>query len=391
MNCLNLLLLISFLESFATVCVERGIYFFGTEQLKFDKPTNLWLALGFGLAYMSGAMLSHRFARRLREKPQLVVALWAQVLAHLGLALLWRRPEFIFAGNMALGFLNGAKWPVIESYIGAGRGTADTARAIGLFNIAWAAAVPLALIFAGPVIGSSCPQLLFVAPAVVNAISLFLVRPLSVSPAHMPPDHPERPSESMMFRLGNLLTGSRLLLLCSFASMWVLAALMPILFTERLGQSVQCSSGLSSLVDLVRFGAFVLLFLYSGWHFRLRYLALSMVGLPAGFFMVLYGSNLPVVLSGEAVFGLAAGLIYFSAMYYAMVVQNAAVEAGGMNEGIIGTGFAIGPAAGLIGLALQHALGGRQVGMLLGLGPVLVICSVIAATRLAKARVRDGA
>ena len=388
MSLLRRLLLISFLESFATVCVERGIYFFGTERLQFSDQTNLWLALGFGLAYMSGAMLSHRFARRLREKPQLIAALWAQVLVHLGLALLWRRPEFIFIGNMTLGFLNGSKWPVIESYIGAGRGTADTARAVGLFNIAWAASVPLALIFAGPVIGSDYPQLLFVAPAVVNVISLFLVRPLSISPMHMPSDHPERPSEAMMFRLRNLLTGSQLLLLCSFASMWVLAALMPSIFSVRLGQSIQWSSGLSSLVDMVRFGAFVLLFLYSGWHFRLRYLALSMVGLPLGFFMVLYGPNLSVVLSGEAVFGLAGGLVYFSAMYYAMVVHNAAVEAGGMNEGIIGTGFAIGPAAGLIGLALQHALGGRQVGMLLGLGPVLVICTVIAATKLAKARMR---
>jgi hypothetical protein len=388
MNYLGLLLLISFLESFATVCVERGIYFFGTEKLQFSDQTNLWLALGFGLAYMSGAMLSHRFARLLREKPQLVIALWAQVLVHLGLALLWRRPEFIFIGNMTLGFLNGAKWPVIESYIGAGRGTADTARAIGWFNIAWAAAVPLALIFAGPVIGSNYPQFLFVVPAAVNVVSLFLVRSLSVSPVHLPPDHPERPSEPMMFRLSNLLTGSRLLLLCSFASMWVLAALMPSIFSVRLGQSIQWSSGLSSLVDVVRCGAFVLLFLYSGWHFRLRYLALSMVGLPLGFFMVLYGPNLPVVLSGEAVFGLAAGLVYFSAMYYAMVVQNAAVEAGGMNEGIIGTGFAIGPAAGLIGLALQHALGDNQVGMLLGLGPVLVICTLVAASRLVKARSR---
>jgi MFS family permease len=388
MSLLRRLLLISFLESFATVCVERGIYFFGTERLQFSDQTNLWLALGFGLAYMSGAMLSHRFARRLREKPQIVIALWAQVLAHLGLAVLWRRPEFIFIGNMTLGFLNGAKWPVIESYIGAGRGTADTARAVGLFNIAWAGAVPLALIFAGPVIGSNYPQLLFVAPAVVNVISLFLVRPLSISPAHMPPDHPERPSEPMMFRLRNLLTGSQLLLLCSFASMWVLAALMPDIFTVRLAQDIQWSTGLSSLVDMVRFGAFVLLFLYSGWHFRLRYLALSMVGLPVGFFMVLYGPNLSVVLSGEAVFGLAAGLVYFSAMYYAMVVHNAAVEAGGMNEGIIGTGFAIGPAAGLIGLALQHALGGRQVGMLLGLGPILLICTLVAASKLAKARER---
>ena len=62
------------------------------------------------------------------------------------------------------------------------------------------------------------------------------------------------------------------------------------------------------------------------------------------------------------------------------------VEAGGANEGLIGSGFALGPAAGLIGLALAHALGGRQIGMLLGLGPVLVVCAVWAAVKFSRAR-----
>jgi MFS family permease len=386
MNSLGLMLLVSFIESFATICVERGIYFFSSDRLHFSEVLNLSLALAFGLAYMSGALLSHRLAHWLKEKPVLVATLWAQVLAHLGLALLWHRPDFIFTGNIVLGLVNGLKWPVIESYVSAGRAPAATARAVGGFNIAWAAAVPLALIAAGPMIASSSPQLLFVVPAVINVASLLLIARLRPSPIHLALDHPQRPDEAMMRRLRSLLSGSRWLLSCSYGTMFILAAVMPLIFTRRLATSVQWSAGLSGLLDVVRLGAFVVLQFYSGWHYRLRYLLLAMAFLPVGFFMVLCGGSLGAVLVGEIVFGLVGGLLYYSALYYAMVVHSAAVEAGGEHEGLIGASFAAGPAAGLLGMALQGVLGKGQLGLLLGVGAIFAVCFPFAARHLARAR-----
>ena len=311
------------------------------------------------------------------------------MLTHLALAASCGVAAAVFAGNALLGFLNGSKWPVIESYVGAGRGPTATARAIGLFNIAWALPVPLALLFAGPAIGSSWPQALFVIPALVNATSLILVRRLPAVPEHLPADHPQRPAPDVMKRLVNLLGGSQLLLFISFATMWILAAVMPAIFEKRLGQTVGWSSGLSCLVDAMRLAAFVALFLWSGWHFRLRWLAAAMLVLPAGFFMVLMGADLATVLGGEVLFGVAAGLIYYSAMYYAMVVHNAAVHAGGMTEGTVGMGFAAGPAAGLVGLAMEHVLHGRQIGMLLVIVPLLVLSYAVVTVRLSSAKTKQ--
>ena len=48
------------------------------------------------------------------------------------------------------------------------------------------------------------------------------------------------------------------------------------------------------------------------------------------------------MVAGELLFGWAVGEVYFAALYYAMVVQNASVEAGGGHERIIGLGFALG-------------------------------------------------
>jgi hypothetical protein len=103
---------------------------------------------------------------------------------------------------------------------------------------------------------------------------------------------------------------------------------------------------------------------------------ICMVVLPAGFFMVLLSDQLPVVLLGEAFFGISAGVLYYSSLYCAMVVKNASVDAGGSHEGLIGTGFALGPAAGLLGLGLTSALGGPLYGNLLGVGPIFLLCAI---------------
>ena len=42
------LLLLTLLESFATVLIERGVYFYTYNRLGFTDVENLWMALGFG-------------------------------------------------------------------------------------------------------------------------------------------------------------------------------------------------------------------------------------------------------------------------------------------------------------------------------------------------------
>jgi cyanate permease len=176
-------------------------------------------------------------------------------------------------------------------------------------------------------------------------------------------------------------------MLCSYSLLWILAALLPRILRDA-GFSVQWASGLSGLLDLVRLTAFVVLGLWTGWHDRASPVVLGMIGLPVGFFAVVFGGSAPIVLLGEVVFGLSAGVIYYSALYYAMVVKNAAVEAGGVHEGLIGAGFAVGPAAGLIGVALTPILGGEVLGTLAGVGPVMVLCAVGAIRHLRAVRSR---
>ncbi len=126
-------------------------------------------------------------------------------------------------------------------------------------------------------------------------------------------------------------------------------------------------------VTLRLHGAFATMFLYSRWHGRASVLVWVALGLPLGFFMVLTGANLPVVLGGELIFGMAAGSAYYASLYYAMVVANASVESGGAHEGLVGGGFAFGPLLGLLGVVLTPYLHGETAGLIATVGPVSVV------------------
>ena len=380
---LGRLLVITFLESFMTILIERGVYFFAKHRLGFTDATNLWLALAFGGAYVVGSLLSHPLSRRIGEKALLSGAIAAQVAVAAALAL---RADTVslFLLQALMAFIFGLKWPVIESYVCARQTPRQVARSLGVFNFCWSAAVPLSLAAAGPLIDWRADAL-FIAAGAFSVASFLLALPLPRRLEHMPHDHPERPSAADIPRYRALLVASRSQMLASYASLWILAALMPGVF-ERLSQPLSAATALSGVVDIARVAAFLALRHYTGWHNRAAPLAAAMIVLPAGLFMVLFGPTLAVVLAGEVLFGLAAGMVYYAALYYAMVVMNASVEAGGGHEALIGGGFALGPACALLGMSLLPLLQSRLLGTLAGVGPLFLCCSAVAVWGMLRAR-----
>lgn len=377
----RLLLLISFIESFATILFERGIYFFTHDILRFSDAGNLWLALVFGVVYVAGALGSHALSRGRRERAVLLGAVLAQIAVNAALAH-WPVPACMFVGAAALGALNGIKWPIIESYISAGHAPLETARRIGAFNVSWSLAVPFSLAVVGPLLADYPVRIFWLAGA-INLASAALVLALPAAPAYLDGHHPDADAPANLPRWGRLLVASRWLLLMSYSLMWILAALFPGIF-DRL-QAGASGPALSGLLDVVRMGAFLVLGFWAGWHNRRWPIVAGAVALPLGFLLAVSGASLPAVLVGELVFGASAGIVYYAAIYYAMLVENASVSAGGGHEGLIGLGFAIGPAAGLAGAALHaHGFAASAFwGTLLGAAPVLLVCLTGAARALA--------
>jgi MFS family permease len=375
MSLLQRLIAISFLESFATICVERGGYFYTHDRLSFTLNENLWLAFGFGAFYVAGALLCNRLSKLAGERRLMTLMIAAQALGNV-LLVAFGAWSWAYVGiTMLLATSYGLKWPVLESYIAAGRGPQASASAVGLFNIAWAGAIPLSLLITGPLLAHKgwWPGL-FILPALISIADIWLLRPLEPHPHHLRADDPSHPYGPQLARYKALLLSARVQMLCSYCLLWILAALLPQKLQE-VGMSESYRPAFSGLLDLMRAGSFVLLACWTWWHNRVSPLVLTIFVLPPAFAMVLLPGSIPTILAGELACGLAAGLTYYSALYYAMVVKNAAVDAGGAHESLVGLGFAVGPLLGLAGSWItQTSSCNPWRGVMAGATPVILLC-----------------
>ena len=385
MNRFTCLILITFIESVSLAMAGIGVYFYTHEILQFSDGQNLVLALCNGGTYVATALVSHRVSARLGEKRALTAALVVQVLGH---GLMWcfaASGWAVVTGSIAFSLCGGLKWPVIESYVSAGRTPDETARALGRFNVAWSLATPLGIIAAGPVIASGAPALLFAAVLVLDVLSLLLIWPLERVPQHLAHDHPQRPGAQRLSRWEALLASSRWSMITCYGVLYMLNALLPGIF-DRLGFAIAAATGLAAVIHLARLAAFLVMRYRTGWHGWLGLHVLIILGVPLGFALIVSEQWLVVVLAGELILGVVSGMSYYAALYYAMVIENAAVDAGSGHETSIGLGLTGGPAVGLVGAKMAAVTGSQALGMLLGVGPFLVVASFISAWPLRKAR-----
>lgn len=384
MSRLRILVLLTFIESVAAILGERGIYFYAHQYLLFADWMNLWLSLTIGLGYISGAMLSHRAAARWGERNILLATIFTQCVMNL----LLTRAEgttLFFILNFSLAMATGMKWPVVESYVSAGLNPKSISRMLGHFNITWASAVPLSIIAAGFLIDHSSTGMFYLG-AGINIVSFCLVLKLERKPVHLTDDHPDRLPAVEQKRYRAMCACARWNLVSSYTLMFVLAPLAPSIAAKLGYHTALAGTILMSLMEVMRVVAFVILQSWTRWHGRPSLLVLSSFLVPIGCAMVLFGNNLPVVLLGQFIFGSACGVVYYAAIYYAMVTHNASVDAGGFHEALIGGGFALGPAIGLIGVTLQGPLGGQLPGMMAALGPVAAVCFLAGLVPVVKMR-----
>jgi hypothetical protein len=385
------LLLTVFTTSFSGTLLQRGAYFYTHQVLGFSQAQNLWLALLIGVTYVAGASASHLLSARFGERRTLISLLLALVGIHLLIAAVPSAPLLVVA-LASIGLLEGAMWPLFESYMSAGETPRNLGRILSLYNMTWALSVPLSLALAGAIIASGSPRLLFMVGAALFGWVAHACRAFPAQPAHLEADHVERPNAAALESYRPLLSASRLAMLLSYALMYVLAPLMPEIM-KGIGLNTASAARAASVLDVARLACFVALFAWSGWHSRKLPIFAAITALPLGFVLVLLGSGLVPVVIGEVLFGAAAGLLYTAALYYAQIVQNASVDAGGAHEALIGLGYALGPGAGLVGTALAHGAGpgsgGYAEGMSMATLPLVAVCSCAALWQLLR-RKRGG-
>jgi MFS family permease len=184
-----------------------------------------------------------------------------------------------------------------------------------------------------------------------------------------------------------------MLLPLSYVLNAAMSPLLPYLFT-RIDLPQQFETTVASTWMWVRIVAMAIMWNLGFWHGKWGTLLLGGISMTLGFGIAVLVPSLPLLILGLAIFGVGMGIIYYAALYYAMAVGRAEVDAGGTHEALIGAGYTVGPLTGLIGVSATSAAhtAGWQVWdgailvavvwLLIGIGTIAVLRPYRQARRL---------
>ena len=365
-------LLLTGLASTGTSVIWNGLPFIAKRDYGFSESENLSLYLLIGFVYVVGAITSGWGTGKLKTRISnrsiiatllLVVALACSLplFDHGGRWVIWT------AGAVA-GFCSSWLWPIVESYLVVGRHGKEMRRAIGWWNLVWMLSVAGSMLAMAPLMEEH-------ASMVIVGLGVMNLAAIGVLPwyAKNPPKHDERiATEHVPEGYRGLLNGARILLPLSYIMNGLLAPLLPFVFasiaidifwqtpvasiwmfsrvliTAFMWRSDRIPSG-QAQVDTPQTPKGVR-FMAGGWHGKWSVLWGALLTMALGFICILSANSLVVLVVGLVLLGGAMGVTYYAALYYAMAVGQAKVDAGGKHEALIGSGYLIGPIVGLVSI-----------------------------------------
>ena len=342
------LLVVTFLGSVSSGIFWAGIFFVTAMHYRFSPARNLVLAAAMGGIYALGARyagpLLRVFERRLTPRALLATALSGWGLAALLPITFARHEAALWAAGLLGGVASAMTWPIVESYVGAGQHGARMRAAIGWFNVTWtpATAVPLFLL---PLLARTNVLLAVALSALVNGLALLALPALPARPAA----HERAAAETAVGReYPFLMRAASWLLPASYVMSATLSPVLPHRLAE-VGHGGADASLFAAIWMLGRFLTLLAMWRIGFWHGRWGTLAAGAGALMIGVATTLLASTLGGLVAGLVVFGVGMGLTYYAALYYALAVGHAAVDAGGTFEALIGLGYCVGPLLGLAG------------------------------------------
>jgi hypothetical protein len=347
---LGAVLTVTFAGSLSGGVFWQAIFFLTAGHYHFSPARNLMLAAVMGAVYAVAAtgagVLVRRFSASSSPRAVLMAALVAWTIAA-GLPLTAAHSETVLWTAALLGAAASAvTWPIVESYLSAGRHGAEMRAAIGWFNVTWTPATALALLLM-PIVSQAGPLMALVLSA---AGSLAAVAATFALPARPGAHEPEAAQAAVGREYGALMRAVSWLLPMSY----ILCAVMSPLLPHRLAavSGGTAGGGVAALWMVARFATLLTMWRTGFWHGRWGTLAFAVGALVVGLAAVMLAPSLTVLVAGLVVFGVGMGLTYYAALYYSLAVGHAAVDAGGTFEALIGFGYFAGPLLGLAARAV---------------------------------------
>ena len=278
------------LNSFATVYYFYYLYFFMQKAYGFDNKSNLMLAALSGATYAVTAWFAGRFAQRYGYFTALKTG-FSIMVAALSMGLL----SHSVSGHISSMVLNvvgmSFTWPTLEALVSEGEPRLGLQHMLGIYNVVWAATASIANFSGGAMLEKLGLSSLFYVPMAVHisqlGLTIFLEsrarsrQPLSQSNQDTVSADPEPVSHPGVPRARRFLQMAWLANPFAYIAINTLVAVVPGV-ARRLELSTMAAGFCCSTWCFARFGAFALLWRWTQWHYRFRWLLLAYVR-PRGF------------------------------------------------------------------------------------------------------------
>ena len=396
-------LAITLIGSLGTGAVTNGVFFLAKSGLNFDTAQNAQLGILLGLTYIAGALAIGPALLRLARHASAISTRAVLVALHAVLALLATTPWLINATTSSLpGWAlvvpiaiympaTGALWPIVESHLAGGRRGVPLRRAIGRFNIIWSSAVAASYWLMAPLV-ESAPLTVLAGLGALHLATIPLLFALPREPRkHVDDEHEPHPPV-----YARLLAAVRILLPTSYLLSSTINVVLPTA-VNRLAVPTEWQTPVASTYLVVRVLVFAGMERWHGWHGRWWPVVVAAAFMLVGTALTVLSpaiaptpsAGVALLMVGLATFGIGMSATYCAALYYAMEVGAAEVNAGGTHEALIGIGYTLGPAGILaVSMAADRGLidpGSSDAALALLVG-VMALAAVAVAIGRGKAR-----
>lgn len=354
------------LNSAASTFFLYYLFFLTRDEFHFTSRGNLFLTALHGGVYLFASWQGGKFAQRFGYFTALKLG-FAGMIAALLFGLL---VPGVVGQLLALAFWTAPLcliWPTLEALVTEGENFRGTARMVGIYNVVWSGSNAVAYCLGGWLWERCGRNGLYWIPIGIIAAQFILTLGLERAARRVP--KPVKPVEAVhhpeAIALKQKIPPKRFLQMAwvanpfSYVAINTVCAVIPQL-AERFQLTPTQSGVFCSLWFYVRMGVFILLWQWTAWHYRFRWLLAAFISLVAGFAAMLLAPQLWVIIVAQVIFGMATGLIYYSSLFYSMDAGDAKGEHGGFHEAMIGAGICGGPLIGAT--ALSYAPGNPNAG-----------------------------
>ncbi len=350
------------LNAFAGAYYFNYLFFLLRDHFGFGNLGNLLVSAMHGLIYVGSAWLGGRFAQRHGYFTALRLGSGGMA----GVLLVGSAFPTVAGQVFTLAgwtFMMCFTWPALEALVSEGESEERLPRMIGLYNVVWASSAAVAYFSGGALFEWLGDKSIYWLPAALYAAlfggaSWLAKPPGSPAPIVPPPAPPPHTPEPDAFR--QPVSPAIFLKMAWLANPFAYIAINTVLavipqLAANLHLTTTESGVFCSLWLFVRLGAFVLLWQWTKWHYKFRWLLAAFLALIASFTTLLLAGQIWLLVLAQIVFGFATGLIYYSSLFYSMDIGETKGEHGGLHEAAIGAGIFAGPAVGAAALWLAPA------------------------------------